>query len=129
MPRVRFLREGVEVEAADGSDLRSVAREAGVQLYAGPHRLLNCHGMGSCGSCRVLLENGTEGGLAPAGAKERVRKTLSYFAIGRGDELRLACQAKVVGDVDVMTQPPMNRSGNYAPEAEAARKRIEAGRS
>lgn len=124
MPKVRFLRSGIEVEVEQGANLRQVALRNGVPLYPGIHRFANCHGLGQCGSCRVLLQNGTEAHASPKGLVEKLRLAMAYFTIGHGDAMRLACQTRVMGDLDVLEQPPMNMSGTYGPEAEAAKRRI-----
>jgi ferredoxin len=49
--------------------------------------------------------------LSPKGFKERARLALASFAIGHEDEVRLACQAEVQGDVEVEIHPPMNLYG------------------
>lgn len=128
MPKVRFLRAGVEVEVPAGTNLRQAALKHGVQLYPGPHRFLNCHGLSQCGSCRVLLKDGTEKNVSPKTFMEKMRLGMSYFAIGHGDEMRLACQAKVNGDLEVLERPPFNVSGTYGPEAERAKKRLDQGK-
>ena len=86
-------------------------REAGVQLYPRFNRILNCHGFGTCGTCKVLVKKGMES-LSPKGLLERVTlgRMLSY--IGHEDEMRLACQVQVNGDCTIQTQPAMNLSGD-----------------
>src|SRR5262249_11489032 len=46
--------------------LRDALRGAGVEVYKGVHRFLNCHGLGLCGTCYVLVKEGMEN-LAPTG--------------------------------------------------------------
>ena len=58
MPKVTFVNEKQEIEVPAGANLRQEARKAGVQLYKGPFRLLNCHGLGLCGTCLVLVKKG-----------------------------------------------------------------------
>lgn len=128
MPKLRFLRSGIEIEVPAGSNLRQAALKHGVRLYPGIHRLANCHGLGQCGSCRVLLKEGSEKNASPKGIVERMRLAMSYFAIGHGDTMRLACQTKVMGDLEVLERPPGNVSGVYGPEAERARKRLRQGK-
>jgi ferredoxin len=111
MPKVNFLREGIILDVPHGANLRKEALKAGVPLYRGATRIFNCRGLGTCGTCRVLLKNGTEGGASPKGLKERLRLALAMFAIGYEKELRLACQTRVLGDLDVQTQPPLNLYG------------------
>ncbi len=56
MPKVVFVNEKKEIEVPAGSNLREEARKAGLQLYAGFSRYLNCLGHGLCGTCRVLVK-------------------------------------------------------------------------
>jgi hypothetical protein len=34
-----------------------------------------------------------------------------FASIGNEDRMRLACYTKVMGDIDVVTRPPMNLTG------------------
>ncbi len=128
MPKVKFLRSGVEVEVPQGANLRQVALEHGVELYPGIHKALNCRGLGQCGSCRVLLKNGTMRNASPKGMIEKLTMLRSFWTIGCEDEVRLACQIRVQGDLEVLERPPANFSGTYAVEAEAARERLRQGK-
>lgn len=128
MPKVRFLRTGTEVECDQGANLRQVARQNGVELYPGVHRFANCRGLSQCGACRVLIQNGTEKNAGPKTLLEKLRMAMAFFNIGHGDEIRLACQTKVMGDMDVMERPPTNLSGTYGPEADAAKRRLRQGK-
>jgi ferredoxin len=111
MPKINFLKEGIEIEAPVGANLRRVALQNGISVYPPLNRWLNCHGLGSCGTCRVLLKNGTAANATPAGWWERLRLSLSFFAIGHEAEIRLACRTKIRGDLAVETRPPFNWSG------------------
>ncbi len=114
MPKVVFVNEKKEIEVPAGSNLRDEARKAGLQLYAGFSRYLNCLGHGLCGTCRVLVKKGMEN-LSPKGTVERISLAahpITMLArIGHEDEMRLACQVQVNGDCTVETQPPFNWSG------------------
>src|SRR5436309_2559920 len=70
MPKVTFVTEKKEIEVPLGSNLRQEAMKAGVQVYKGIHRALNCHGFGLCGSCKVLVKKGGEN-LSPKGLLEK----------------------------------------------------------
>ncbi len=52
------------------------------------------------------MENTSEMGLL-----EKLRLKWSFVYIGNEDTMRLACQTKVQGDMDVVTQPPLNLFG------------------
>jgi len=110
MAIVKFVNEKKQVQVPEGSNLRKVAMDAGVQLYSGPHKLLNCHGFGQCGSCRVRIVKGMEH-AGPKSPVEKLRLRFSLAYIGNEDTMRLACQTKIEGDLDVETKPPLNLFG------------------
>lgn len=124
MPTVRFLREGIEVECDQGANLRRVAQEAGVEIYEKPWRYeLNCHGLGTCGTCRVSIKNNTMDGSSDLSFLEKLQfkigwplsaiPFLNFFDyIGKEDELRLSCQLSVENDIDVYTRPAANFFGD-----------------
>lgn len=110
MPKVRFIRENQEIEVEDGANLRKEAMKAGIQLYPGIHRVFNCHGFGQCGECRVYIKEGMKN-TSRKGLIERMRMAVGFFNIDHEDEVRLACQMKVHGDISVYTQPEFNWVG------------------
>jgi ferredoxin len=114
MPKVVFVTEKKEIEVPAGANLRQEAIKAGIQLYSGPHKVLNCRGFGLCGSCRVMVKSGMEN-LSRKSLIERLNLNLhpvtALAYIGHEDEMRLACQAKVNGDCSVVTQPAINLYG------------------
>lgn len=114
MPTIKFTKEKKTVEVPEGSNLRQVAQKAGVELYKGPHKVLNCRGFGHCASCQVLVRDGVEN-VSPQGFFEKLRLLLgplTFFSrLGREKELRLSCQVRVNGDCEVETQPDFNWHG------------------
>jgi ferredoxin len=114
MPNVTFVNEKKTVEVPAGSNLRKEAMKAGVELYPGMHRIFNCHGLGLCCSCRVIVKKGLEN-CSKQGMFEKLSMLTNpegFFArIGHEQDLRLACQMRVNGDVEVETKPPMNWHG------------------
>jgi ferredoxin len=134
MPKVVFVNEKKEIEVPEGANLREEARKAGIEIYKGLDRYLNCRGLGLCGTCRVLVKKGMEN-LGPKGMtpeqfkeyREKVAKgeakpnrktfmerlTLGRMlsAIGHEDDMRLSCQVQVFGDCSVETRPSFNWSG------------------
>ncbi|MCA9259672.1 MAG: (2Fe-2S)-binding protein [Planctomycetales bacterium] len=124
MPIVKFVKEKVEIEVPKGANLRKEAIKAGVNVHqgvngigAGVNRLLNCHGLGQCGTCRVQIVKGMEN-ASPMGALEKLRwkcpvpdplPSLAY--IGNEDTMRLSCQTKVMGDMEVETGPELDLFG------------------
>ena len=111
MPKITFTREGQDVECEKGANLRTVAMENGIELYPGMKRHFNCHGKGMCGDCRVYVKSGMEN-TSRRGPIEKFRVGVSWFRIGHEEEVRLACQTKVEGDVVVYTQPEFNWFGD-----------------
>lgn len=95
---INFVKEGKEVVAAQGANLRIKAIENQVDLYTFGGKLMNCGGNGQCGTCIVEVIEGMEN-LSPRTAFEErklKKKPASY---------RLACQALVNGAVSVKTKP------------------------
>jgi ferredoxin len=113
MPTVKFIREKQTIEVPYGANLRQAALDAGIELYPGIHQRLNCKGMGLCHSCRVRMKNDTMAGVSSRGPWERFQELVSWYRVG-DDEVRLACQVQVLGDIEVETQPSFNWSGDFA---------------
>ena len=111
MPTITFASEKKEIQVPAGANLRAEALRAGVQLYPGVHRFLNCHGLGQCGSCRVLITKGMEN-VSRKGLLESARLAVSLAYIGNEQKMRLACQTKLNGDITVETKPPLNLFGD-----------------
>jgi ferredoxin len=117
MPKVTFVNdknEKQEIEVPAGSNLRTEAQKAGVQLYAGMDKYLNCRGFGLCGTCKVLVKSGMDN-ISPKSTMEKVNfylHPLSMLAtIEHETEIRLACQCKINGDCSVAVQPAFNWYG------------------
>lgn len=115
MPKVTFVNEKVTAEAQEGEDIRNVARKSGVQLYSGPHKVVNCMGLGACCSCNVIVKEGSDN-CSKKGIFERLNKwinpLLGLKLLSNPDkDVRLACQTQVQGDVEVETHPPINWHG------------------
>ena len=110
MAKVNFLREKQVVEVKEGEVLRTAALRAEIEIHRGMHKMLNCRGKGACATCRVLIKNGTMKNASPKGLLEKIRLAMAWVAIGE-DDMRLSCQTKVMGDLDVYTQPEVNLYG------------------
>jgi ferredoxin len=114
MPKVVFVNEKKEIEVPQGSNLRKEARQAGIEIYKGFDRYLNCRGNGLCGTCKVLVKKGMEN-LNHRTLIERFTLNahpLTMLAyIGHEDEMRLSCQVQVNGDCTIETHPGINWSG------------------
>jgi ferredoxin len=134
MPIVKFINEKKEIEVAHGANLRKEAIKAGINVHQGLNgigatlnKFLNCHGFGQCGTCRVRIVKGMEN-TSPMGIVEKLRfkcplptpvtpgtlldpiiPPLSF--IGNESTMRLACQTKVLGDIEVETGPKLDLFG------------------
>jgi len=124
MPIVKFVNEKKEIEVPEGANLRKEALKAGINVYNGLNgcgatlnRYVNCYGMGTCGTCRVLITKGMENTNKPT-LKEKFKfkvpvpdplAALAY--VGHEDTMRLACQTTVHGDIEVETGPDIDLFG------------------
>jgi ferredoxin len=111
MPTITFANEKKEIQVPAGANLRKEALQAGVNLYPGVNKVVNCHGFGTCGTCRVLITKGMEN-TSPKGLIESGRLAVSLAYIGNEQTMRLACQTRVNGDITVTTCPPINLYGD-----------------
>lgn len=98
MPTVFFEAENCKVEVAAGTTLRKAAQKAGISVYGGVNRIINCRGFGLCGTDKVTVK--------PA---ECVSGLTFFEKLQLGDKPkeRLACQMKIQGDITVNTLPAM----------------------
>ncbi len=94
MPTVTFQNENIKVEVPEGATLRKAAKKAGVSVYGGPNKLLNCRGFGLCGSDKISVTPDT------CISKQSFFEKLQF---GENSKTRLACQVKITGDVVVNT--------------------------
>ena len=92
-------------EALDGELLRTAALRRGL---ASPHNdkanLINCRGLGTCGTCAVALSDTNHGGdlPIPLNAIESFRLSVPPgHAANNTERLRLACQVPVHGNITV----------------------------
>lgn len=95
MPRIRITPLNREIEAREGDTIMEAAWADGLYWPT------TCGGEGICTSCACEIEDGAEN-LEERGRSER--RTLSEErgeAALRDGTLRLACQARVRGDVVV----------------------------
>ena len=106
-----FLEEKKEIEVPEGANLRSEAIKAGIDANQGfvngigrwaNSTFANCHGLGLCGTCRVLITKGMENTnkltlreylkfrtIVPTGGVPDPIPPLAY--VGHEDTMRLAC--------------------------------------
>jgi uncharacterized 2Fe-2S/4Fe-4S cluster protein (DUF4445 family) len=91
---VSFQPVGRRVEVEPGLTLLETAQTAGVEIVS------ICGGIGVCGECRVRVAAGNEH-LSPPTLTEDTELTDG----GLNEGLRLACQARVTGDVRIDIPP------------------------
>ena len=107
------------ISAQKGETLRTAMLRRGASPHNGNSRLINCRGLGTCGTCAVEINNakgtagdgtttdendGAEIAIEPNERNTRERLRLNFPPHGSADQssnLRLACQVQVMGDIRV----------------------------
>ncbi len=74
-----------------GGNLREAAQARGINLYKGMNEHLNCHGMGSCGTCLIEVEP-----LENVDGHTIIEKLHKI----EGNQ-KLGCRTKVYGDIKI----------------------------
>jgi ferredoxin len=92
---VKVIAQGKTIECSSSANLRQVLLKHSIDLYNSGAKVINCHGIGSCGTCAVLVE----GEVSEPNWRDKTRRSLPPHSPTRN--LRLACQTKVLGDVKV----------------------------
>lgn len=106
LPKITFLNEQVTVDAAVGETLLDVAQRHGINLFRGLWQGIRCcarHPTGWCGRCKVYAKPLTPDALSPRTWAERLPLRVNG-ALPRVGTLRLACQTRIHGDVEVRTR-------------------------
>lgn len=93
MPVIEF--QGQEMSCEVGERLRDVLFRSKLSPHKGKAQFLNCRGFGTCGTCAVEVE----GSLSEKTAREKWRLGFPPHQADSG--LRLACQARVLGNLRV----------------------------
>ncbi|WP_137285089.1 2Fe-2S iron-sulfur cluster-binding protein [Halorussus salinisoli] len=97
MPTIHF--RGNEIGCEDGEILRDALLDAGLSPHNGTADYLNCRGHATCGTCAVEVR----GDVSEMDDDERRRLSLPPHDVDSG--LRLSCQTRVQGDVEVVKYP------------------------
>jgi ferredoxin len=88
-------------DAQDGETVRTAALRRGlVSPHNGRANLINCRGLGTCGTCAVQID----GAVQPVERNVKEQLRLSFPPHGSSltsSTLRLACQVQVRGDIEV----------------------------
>ncbi|MEO6198280.1 MAG: 2Fe-2S iron-sulfur cluster-binding protein [Dehalococcoidia bacterium] len=95
MPTVRVLPDEIVFEAEDGQTIMDAAHEHG---YYWP---TTCGGQGTCTSCACVIEDGLENLDSMGRSEHRTLAEDRGEATVRSGKVRLACQARVQGEVVV----------------------------
>ena len=85
------------IDVQRGELLRTALLRRGLSPHNNNSQLINCRGLGTCGTCAVEVR----GAVEPAEASQRERLRLSFPPHELRPNLRLACQCVVHGDVVV----------------------------
>lgn len=94
----------VAFDAYDGETLRTAALRRGIVSPHNSHaKLVNCRGLGTCGTCAVEIK----GSLEPVDRSKREKIRLSLPPHNSKVFLRLACQVQVRGDLIVTKRSGM----------------------
>lgn len=97
--RIRYeTADGLRVidGVRQGELLRTALLRRGVSPHNGNSKLINCRGLGTCGTCAVWLGNASD--VSPKKTKETLRLGLPPHG-PESAKRRLACQCTVLGDV------------------------------
>lgn len=92
MPKLRFLKEGLEVEVPEGSTILEAARRCGAPEGD------RCGGVCACSTCHVYVVKGFDS----TSEVEDEEADILDKAFDVRMESRLGCQAKVQGDLDIV---------------------------
>ena len=91
MPKVRFLKENIEIEVPDGSSILDAARKSGAPQGD------RCGGVCACSTCHVYVTKGFDS----TSEIEDEEFDILDKAFDVRPTSRLGCQAKVHGDIEV----------------------------
>ena len=95
MPKVVFVNEHRIVEVPQGKNLKTLALELGINPHREFFRGVNCGYFGMCGTCQLWVKESGPGSTNSKNLREKIA--------GMRGLRRLACQVKVLGDVEVTT--------------------------
>jgi ferredoxin len=88
--------KGKTIAVKQGQNLRQALLNADVSPYNGTAFWLNCHGLGTCGTCAVEIK----GAVSPKTKVEKWR--INFPPHNESHGLRLACQCTVQGDLELV---------------------------
>lgn len=92
---VTVRAQGKTIECDRGANLRQVLLKNDIAVYNGKAAIVNCHGLGTCGTCAVEVE----GEVSEPSWREKARLSLPPHS--PTSNRRLSCQTQVLGDIQV----------------------------
>lgn len=92
---VNIQAQGKNITCDQGTNLRQVLLKNNVDIYNGNAAIINCRGIGSCGTCAVVIEGEV------SGFQWREKARLSVPPHSPNSNKRLSCQVKVLGDLKI----------------------------
>jgi len=104
--KITFFPENKSGEVSEGETVLEAAERLGVALNH------ECGGVASCSTCRVRISAGSGG--APVLSEMDVDEKEVLDREQLDGDYRLACQAKVRGDVTVTIPPPVKPLADQA---------------
>jgi 2Fe-2S ferredoxin len=104
--KITFLPENKSGEISVGETVLEAAARLGVDLNH------ECGGVASCSTCRVRISDGS--GRAPALSEIDLDEREILDREQLDGDYRLACQARVRGDVTVVIPPPVKPLADQA---------------
>lgn len=99
-----------KLQIQKGEILRSAMLRRGSSPHNGRSRLINCRGLGTCGTCAVEIQPSGDNGNNGRGVvepnerntKEKIRLNFPpHGSSDRSANLRLACQVQVMDDITI----------------------------
>jgi ferredoxin len=90
---VKVQAQGKTFECSRNANLRQSLLENGIEVYNGNAKVINCRGIGTCGTCALEIE----GDVSEPQWREKTRLSLPPHSPTSGR--RLSCQVEVLGDV------------------------------
>ena len=117
---------------SEGTSLRDILLETGYTPYNGGANMINCYGMGTCGTCAVMVSG--PGVPTQLTRREKLRLNMpphnkwlrgKTVCVKRGSgggsksftsQLRLACQCRILPGADIVIEKPPGFWGHKSPQ-------------